>query len=204
MSLPATIPEYTGNPVLDQFHHAKKARDQRKRRAARAVKAECMPAPEPENRDSVIKARPAPAMTKETMLRAYANKKRAEIDAQIRSLLQTRELLFGARPITTTEIVAEVCDKYAELFEVSPHDVYSSRRAREICFVRHEIWYRCKTETPHSLPAIGKFFGRDHTTVLHGVGTYQSYQQAKKGQAQLSPTKRGFIPLHMIIDPEVA
>ncbi len=63
-------------------------------------------------------------------------------------------------------IIAEVADKY----DVSYSDLVSARRQRIIVHPRQEAYWRCKVETTHSLPEIGRAFGgRDHTTVMKGI-----------------------------------
>lgn len=49
----------------------------------------------------------------------------------------------------------------------------SRRRGRSLVAARYECWWRCRHETPHNLPAIGRFFGFDHTTILRGIAEYE-------------------------------
>ena len=51
---------------------------------------------------------------------------------------------------------------------VSPKDVMGTGRLAKVCRVRQRLFYDFRAEGM-SLPEIGRFFGRDHTTVLHGV-----------------------------------
>lgn len=62
-------------------------------------------------------------------------------------------------------IALEVCAKH----EIKLSEMKSPQRNMSLVLARHEAFYRCKTETEMSLPQIGRRFGRDHTTVLHGV-----------------------------------
>ena len=58
----------------------------------------------------------------------------------------------------------------ARHYNVTKHDLLSSRRTRTVVKPRQIAMYLAKTMTPRSLPEIGRRFGgRDHTTVLHAV-----------------------------------
>lgn len=63
----------------------------------------------------------------------------------------------------------------AELHRVPPAAIVGRSRHRVIVAARNEAWYQIKlTASPvtgeiPSYPTIGKWFGRDHTTVLYGV-----------------------------------
>lgn len=57
----------------------------------------------------------------------------------------------------------------SEHFNVTPSDIVSKKRPREIAYPRQIVMYLCRKLTDMSLPKIGEILGkRDHTTVLHG------------------------------------
>jgi chromosomal replication initiator protein len=61
-----------------------------------------------------------------------------------------------------------IIDIVAKYYKISPKDMVSKTRNREIAFPRQIAMYLCRKHTPFSLPHIGKNFGgRDHTTVIH-------------------------------------
>lgn len=62
-------------------------------------------------------------------------------------------------------IIEEVAAKHG----VAVREILSDRRARVLIPPRHEAMYRCVAETHLSLPAIGRIFGRDHTSIGHAV-----------------------------------
>ena len=72
---------------------------------------------------------------------------------------------FDRRPGQCRAIIEEVAVKY----DVPVKDILSDRRAKVLIPPRHEAMYRCVSETPLSLPAIGRIFHRDHTSIGHGV-----------------------------------
>src|SRR3990167_4522681 len=67
--------------------------------------------------------------------------------------------------LTMAEITKEVALKYG----VSKQEIFSKRRFRTIVEARQEAMWRCYEETEQALTAIGRFFHKDHTTVLHAV-----------------------------------
>lgn len=68
-------------------------------------------------------------------------------------------------------IIAEVADKHG----LSVVEIKAVRRKIKIIDARYEAFYRISKETTMSLPMIGrKFGGYDHTTVLHGIRTYEA------------------------------
>ena len=65
-------------------------------------------------------------------------------------------------------IVLEV----AEARRVPAQDIMSRSRLRRISAARTEAIFRCVAETQLSLPAIGRIFNRDHTTIGAAVVRY--------------------------------
>lgn len=69
------------------------------------------------------------------------------------------------REITPELIVQIVADDYG----LTPLDIYSQKRNKEIVFPRQIVMYLCRNMTSVPLQSIGKFLGgRDHTTIIHG------------------------------------
>lgn len=62
-------------------------------------------------------------------------------------------------------INAVVCSYY----KVARIDFTSQRRTAYICKARQVAMYLARTLTPRSLPEIGRYMQRDHTTVISGV-----------------------------------
>jgi chromosomal replication initiator protein len=74
-------------------------------------------------------------------------------------------------------IVCRICS----VLGVSVCDVMSARRSRGIAFARQAICYWACRLTNRSLPSIGRYLGRDHTSVLHGKRAYVE-KRAKMGR----------------------
>ena len=74
------------------------------------------------------------------------------------------ELLGGAEPIIVT--VDMIFGAVEKKYGVSKSELISKSRVKEIAQARHITIHLIRTMTEMSLPAIGKLFNRDHTTVL--------------------------------------
>lgn len=65
-------------------------------------------------------------------------------------------------------LAREVAAKHGITFE----ELFLPHRRRRYVHARREYYYRAAMELKHSYAQIGRFFGQDHTTVLHGVNTF--------------------------------
>ena len=72
-------------------------------------------------------------------------------------------------PLMTSGRIKPVISAVAKYYRVSLRDIASFRRANEVVRPRQVAMYLAKMLTKHSLPAIGRVFERDHTTVLHAI-----------------------------------
>lgn len=69
------------------------------------------------------------------------------------------------RPVTCELII----DTVAEHYHISPDDIKSSKRNKEIAYPRQICMYLCRKMTADSLQAVGNSLGKkDHTTIIHG------------------------------------
>ncbi|WP_103131042.1 chromosomal replication initiator protein DnaA [Deinococcus aerius] len=70
------------------------------------------------------------------------------------------------------EVKVEMMDvlrSTAAHFNMPPDVIRGSGRVREVVVPRQVAMYLIRELTSHSLPEIGQFFGRDHSTVMHAV-----------------------------------
>lgn len=70
--------------------------------------------------------------------------------------------------------VAIIVEGVATEHGLTPRQLYSGARRRDIAHARFECWSRLRSELrfvsgPPSLPQIGKWFDRHHTTILSGL-----------------------------------
>jgi chromosomal replication initiation ATPase DnaA len=107
----------------------------------------------------------------EEALRQIREHKRRRVIARVERAV----IHYRAKNSTMGTIMAEVALSHG----VSGVDIKSNRRARRILFARQEFMYRAKTETLHSVAAIGRFCMKDHTTVMYGVRQYE--QRMREG-----------------------
>lgn len=66
------------------------------------------------------------------------------------------------------KLLAEVASKH----QVHPSLLASPRRTKYLVVARREFIYRAIAETRNSLSVVGRFIGRDHTTILHHLRSY--------------------------------
>lgn len=74
-------------------------------------------------------------------------------------------------------ILTRVC----RALKVHPNEIFSERRSSKVVFARQAVMYWTCRLTRRSLPEIGRMFGRDHTTILHGRSIYPG-KRAKMGR----------------------
>ena len=78
---------------------------------------------------------------------------------------------YSVSNIDHTNII-KVVSRY---YDVTPEQLKSKKRSRDIAFPRQVAMYLCRELTGMSLPRIGQVFGnRDHTTVMHACDKVQS------------------------------
>ncbi len=70
------------------------------------------------------------------------------------------------------EVKVEMMDvlrQVAAQFNMPPDVIRGSGRVRDVVQARQVAQYLIRELTDHSLPEIGQFFGRDHSTVMHAI-----------------------------------
>lgn len=81
---------------------------------------------------------------------------------------------------TLRQIAMEVAHKHNYRLD----DLLSARRHYRLNYARQEAFWRCRQETLHSLPEIGRFFHRDHTSVLHGIRRHEERMAAASAKGE--------------------
>lgn len=69
--------------------------------------------------------------------------------------------------------MADIIQRVAEKHRVTVAQILSDSRCQRITQPRQEAMWHCVNEDRWSLPQIGRAFGRDHTTVLHGKRAHE-------------------------------
>ena len=86
------------------------------------------------------------------------------IDLAVRCI---SDQVVASEPVNTT--IEKILNEVSNKFKVSVEDLKSRKRTSNIASARHSAIYIIKKLTNSSLPAIGKMFGRDHTTVMNSI-----------------------------------
>lgn len=83
--------------------------------------------------------------------------------APVLRLVRAEELFAGVVP--PMRIVHVVAHAYS----VAPEMLLDGPKTQALCEARFIVWWLLRAHTRLSLPAIGRMFKRDHTTILAGV-----------------------------------
>lgn len=97
---------------------------------------------------------------------AYASLSNSKITLELTDEALKNIIFTAKKEIPVGRIITLV----AEHFHLTPEELCSKRRTRDIAFARQIAMYLTRELTELSLPKIGEEFGgRDHTTVLHAI-----------------------------------
>ena len=76
--------------------------------------------------------------------------------------------------------VETIVDEVAKRHRLTVADLIGTGLARPVTLARQEAMWAVKQATTLSYPAIGRFFGRDHTTIIHGVQAHEERRRARR------------------------
>ncbi len=111
-----------------------------------------------------------------------------QLEGTVNKLLAYRDLLSEDINLETTErairdIFAEnpwinptpdfIVKAVAKYFETDTDSLLSKNRSKEFIIPRQIAMYMVREMTTLSFPQIGKFFGKDHTTIMHATKTLE-------------------------------
>jgi chromosomal replication initiator protein len=90
-------------------------------------------------------------------------------------ILALHDVIAPSRPVRRrapdapmSVVMGRIADTVARLFHLGTRNVLlSARRDKQTALARQLAMYVCREVTRASFPAIGQFFGRDHSTVVH-------------------------------------
>ncbi|MEA2452630.1 MAG: chromosomal replication initiator protein [Actinomycetota bacterium] len=117
---------------------------------------------------------------------AYASLTRSEPNVELAQSVLQSLLPHGEEGHVTSDLVISVA---ADYFGITPDEIRSSSRSRDLVTARQMAMYLCRELTDLSLPKIGeRFGGRDHSTVIYAnnkvreqIGENQrAYEQVKE------------------------
>lgn len=86
---------------------------------------------------------------------------------------------------SVSSLVKAVC----HMFAVNKEDLLGKRRMAYIVTPRHILYYLGYKNTSHSLPSLGRFLDRDHTSLIHGRNkTKERIEQSKSFALKVEQT----------------
>ena len=91
------------------------------------------------------------------------------------------DILSGTEPINVT--VEKILGAVSQAFGIPQTELKGRKRTKEIAFARSVAIYIIRSVTDLSLPAIGKIFGRDHSTVYSAIGVIETELKTNLGLA---------------------
>ena len=83
--------------------------------------------------------------------------------------VRRHKLNLRQREALANEIIVKVCTYY----NITNEDIRGKKRYREQVTARHMAMYLIRNKVGLKLKAIGDLFGRDHSTVMHGIASIQ-------------------------------
>jgi chromosomal replication initiation ATPase DnaA len=92
----------------------------------------------------------------------------------------TVKIQMQPKSVNDVTIQTLVCD----LFNVTWHELISTTRKREVIRGRFAYWYLCFKHLKKSKSELAREFGKDHTSVIHGIGEVEKW--IKQGDMLMS------------------
>ncbi|NLL72228.1 MAG: chromosomal replication initiator protein DnaA [Clostridiales bacterium] len=101
-----------------------------------------------------------------TKIVALSKLKKRELNLELAEEALLDIISPNEKKIITTELIVDVV---AEHFNITPADIYSKNKSRNISYPRQIVMYLSRHLTDNSVTDIGKSLGnRDHSTIIHG------------------------------------
>ena len=101
-----------------------------------------------------------------TKIVAFSRLKKRELNLLLAEEALQDIISPNEKKIITAELIVEVV---AEHHNLTPSEIYSKDKSRNISYPRQIVMYLCRKLTDLSVTEIGRILGnRDHSTVLHG------------------------------------
>lgn len=78
-----------------------------------------------------------------------------------------------------TVIMRRIADRVCRLYEIPPSELFSKTRRTRVVMARHLMVYWIHRQGKYSLPQIGEFARRDHTSILHAIRAHEKRKQER-------------------------
>jgi len=109
---------------------------------------------------------------------AYSSLTKTEISVETAMMVLKSMLPESRKQDITVEYIIQVTSEY---FSISPGQLTSASRSRQLVTARQIAMYLCREFTDKSLPAISEAFGgRHHSTVIHAIEKVKGQIQEKR------------------------
>ena len=105
---------------------------------------------------------------KRIIAQSFLTGREITVDLAITSI---SDMMSGSEPVSVT--VDRILECVSRHYGIPVEDIKGRARTRDIASTRHIAIYLIRSLTGMSLPAIGKVFGRDHTTILSSLDTVE-------------------------------
>ena len=101
-----------------------------------------------------------------TKIVAFSRLKKKDLDLLLAEEALKDIISPNEKKVITTELVVDIV---AEHYGITPTEIYSKNKSRNISYPRQIVMYLTRRLTEESVTDIGKTLGgRDHSTVIHG------------------------------------
>lgn len=125
-----------------------------------------------------VKARIENAARKQQIAEAPPKlKTEPEPEQEWNSVFDDAKKKYGVIQTPFMNIVREVCEAH----DITRNEIFEKNRSKKMVMARGIIYDRIRKELGWSYPKIGKLFGKDHTTILHGVRLAREYMSQNEG-----------------------
>ncbi len=94
--------------------------------------------------------------------------------AQCRDAMLTADFILPGRIVVKTPLTVArlIVDTIAESYDISVSDIMGKGQSRIYSIPRQEAFAKVRDYTGWSYPKLASFFGKDHTTIMQGIKTY--------------------------------
>jgi chromosomal replication initiator protein len=107
-----------------------------------------------------------------TKIVAFSRLKKRELNLALAEEALKDIIYPNEKRVITTELIVDIV---AEHYNITPSEIYSKDKSRNVSYPRQIVMYLCRKLTDISVTDIGKALGnRDHSTVLHGFDKISS------------------------------
>ncbi|MEX2304978.1 MAG: helix-turn-helix domain-containing protein, partial [Waddliaceae bacterium] len=107
-------------------------------------------------------------------LRSHMQSQKAKASATL-NVPQVKELLKDLLKEEERSSIKpeQIVDAVAAFFEIESQEIFSKSQARAVSFPRHIAMYLCKDKLKMPYTHIGRFFSRDHSTIMTNIAQIQ-------------------------------